>query len=51
MSGKDCGDVDSAPFAEWESYTRQPFVEVGDDSFGLFVCNELYNVSFLPIKI
>ena len=41
MSGEDGRAIDSALFAEGESYTRQPFVEMRNDSDSLFARNKL----------
>ena len=41
MGGEDCRDIDSALLAEGKCYTREPFVEVCNDSFGFLVIDEL----------
>ena len=46
MSCENRGNIDSSSFAERESNTGQPFVEMCNDSFVLLVGDELSGVSF-----
>lgn len=44
MGSKDSGDIDAALFAQWQSYTRQPFVDVSNNCLFLFMGDKLKSV-------